>query len=444
MSVKVFIDGSAGTTGLRIADRLAARPEIELLSISEEGRKDVNERAKVINSADLAFLCLPDAASKEVMPLLRPDVKVLDTSTAFRTDPNWVYGFPELRGQKEKIKNACRVAVPGCYASGFISIMRPLVELGLAGAGDFYSCTGISGYSGGGKKMIADYESPDRPAHSKLDAPKSYGLSLAHKHLPEMQKISGLANPPAFVPVVCDYYSGMQVLVPFQPVWGGAEKVAEAGGMLVGGHSIADTGVKYGLSVTGLVDPHRLTANDTGRPGDKLLLTKALGVGLICTANRVGEAAPEQMEAAVRSMTTLNKAAAEIARRYEVHAATDVTGFSFLGHLHEMMGEKLSSVIDANAVPILPGAWEAADACLYTAAGQRNRNHTGPFVRFEKVPFPMEEILFDPQTSGGLLFAVAPQDAAALEAELQAAGLPAKIVGTIGEKQTPEITVTYE
>ena len=203
MSVKVFIDGSAGTTGLRIADRLAARPEIELLSISEEGRKDVNERAKVINSADLAFLCLPDAASREVMPLLRPDVKVLDTSTAFRTDPNWVYGFPELRGQKEKIKNACRVAVPGCYASGFISIMRPLVELGLAGAGDFYSCT-----------------------HSKLDAPKSYGLSLAHKHLPEMQKISGLANPPAFVPVVCDYYSGMQVLVPFQPVWGGAEKVA--------------------------------------------------------------------------------------------------------------------------------------------------------------------------------------------------------------------------
>ena len=235
MSVKVFIDGSAGTTGLRIADRLAARPEIELLSISEEGRKDVNERAKVINSADLAFLCLPDAASKEVMPLLRPDVKVLDTSTAFRTDPNWVYGFPELRGQKEKIKNACRVAVPGCYASGFISIMRPLVELGLAGAGDFYSCTGISGYSGGGKKMIADYESPDRPAHSKLDAPKSYGLSLAHKHLPEMQKISGLANPPAFVPVVCDYYSGMQVLVPFQPVWGGAEKGGRrAGGVLQG------------------------------------------------------------------------------------------------------------------------------------------------------------------------------------------------------------------
>ena len=189
MSVKVFIDGSSGTTGLRIADRLAARPDIELLSISAEGRKDVNERAKVINSADLAFLCLPDAASKEVMPLLRPDVRVLDTSTAFRTDAAWDYGFPELKGQKEKIKNSYRVAVPGCYASGFISIARPLVELGLAPADYPFSCTGISGYSGGGKKMIAEYESADRPAHSKLDAPKSYGLGLAHKHLPEMQKI---------------------------------------------------------------------------------------------------------------------------------------------------------------------------------------------------------------------------------------------------------------
>lgn len=212
MSVKVFIDGSAGTTGLRIADRLAARPEIELLSISEESRKDVNERAKVINSADLAFLCLPDAASREVMPLLRPDVKVLDTSTAFRTDPNWVYGFPELRGQKEKIKNACRVAVPGCYASGFISIMRPLVELGLAGAGDFYSCTGISGYSGGGKKMIAEYESEGRSP--LLDAPRAYALPQHHKHLPEMKALTGLHTLPAFLPIVGDFYSGMLVTVP--------------------------------------------------------------------------------------------------------------------------------------------------------------------------------------------------------------------------------------
>ena len=214
MKVKVFIDGSSGTTGLRIADRLAERPEIELLSISSEGRKDVHERAKVINSADLAFLCLPDAASKEVMPLLRPDVKVLDTSTAFRTDAAWDYGFPELKGQKAKIQNSYRVAVPGCYASGFISIARPLVELGLVPQSYPFSCTGISGYSGGGKKMIADYESPDRPAHSKLDAPKSYGLSLGHKHLPEMAAVTGLDTAPNFVPVVADYYAGMETMIP--------------------------------------------------------------------------------------------------------------------------------------------------------------------------------------------------------------------------------------
>ena len=231
MSVKVFIDGSSGTTGLRIADRLAARPEIQLLSISAQGRKDVTERAKVINSADLAFLCLPDAASKEVMPLLRPEVKVLDTSTAFRTDAAWDYGFPELKGQKEKIRNSCRVAVPGCYASGFISIARPLVELGLAPADYPFSCTGISGYSGGGKKMIADYESEQRPAQGKLDAPKSYGLGLGHKHLPEMKAVSGLAHTPMFVPVVCDYYSGMQVLVPLDLKLAGTTAPAVAEGL---------------------------------------------------------------------------------------------------------------------------------------------------------------------------------------------------------------------
>ena len=211
MSVKVFIDGSSGTTGLRIADRLAARPDIELLSISAEGRKDVNERAKVINSADLAFLCLPDAASKEVMPLLRPDVKVLDTSTAFRTDAAWDYGFPELKGQKEKIKNSYRVAVPGCYASGFISIARPLVELGLAPADYPFSCTGISGYSGGGKKMIAEYEADE------LDplyvAPRQYGLAQQHKHLREMCAIPGLTHAPVFAPIVANFYSGMETSV---------------------------------------------------------------------------------------------------------------------------------------------------------------------------------------------------------------------------------------
>ena len=273
-----------------------------------------------------------------------------------------------------------------------------------------------------------------------VDDPYTFGQIAAANALSDIYAMGGEVK--TALNLVC-FPESMDLNVLGEILRGGAEKVAEAGGSLAGGHSIADTGVKYGLSVTGLVNPRRMTANDTGRPGDKLLLTKALGVGLICTANRVGEAAPDQMEGAIRSMTTLNRTAAEIAHKYEVHAATDVTGFSFLGHLHEMMGDKLSCVIDAHAVPVLPGAWEAADACLYTAAGQRNRNHTGPFVRFENVPFPMEEILFDPQTSGGLLLAAAPQDAAALEQELRAAGLPAAIVGKILEKQTTEITVNY-
>ena len=281
MSVKVFIDGSSGTTGLRIADRLAARPGIELLSISAEGRKDVKERARVINSADLAFLCLPDAASKEVMPLLRSDVNILDTSTAFRTDPAWDYGFPELKGQKEKIKRSHRVAVPGCYASGFISIARPLVELGLVPADYPFSCTGISGYSGGGKKMIADYESPERPHHSKLDAPKSYGLSLAHKHLPEMQKISGLAHTPMFVPVVCDYYSGMQVLIPLDLTVAGTTAEAVAAGLAayykdgatVSVHGLNEPLPENGLYANALSGSDRmelyLTANAAG---DQMML----------------------------------------------------------------------------------------------------------------------------------------------------------------------------
>ena len=258
-----------------------------------------------------------------------------------------------------------------------------------------------------------------------VDDPYTFGQIAAANALSDVYAMGGEVK--TALNLVC-FPESMDLNVLGEILRGGAEKVAEAGGI---------------LSVTGLVDPHRLTANDTGRPSDRLILTKALGVGLICTANRVGEAAPEQMEAAIRSMTTLNKTAAEIARKYEVHAATDVTGFSFLGHLHEMMGGRLSCVVNARAVPVLPGAWEAADACLYTAAGQRNRNHTGPFVRFENVPFPMEEILFDPQTSGGLLLAAAPQKAEALARELCAAGLPAAIVGEIRDAQPMEITVKY-
>ena len=214
MSCKVFIDGSSGTTGLRIAERLAGRPELELLSIDELGRKDLARRAEVINSADLAFLCLPDAASREVVPLIDSRVKVLDTSTAFRTAPGWVYGFPELHGQREKLRAANRVAVPGCHASGFIALARPLVELGLVPADYPFTCHSLTGYSGGGKKMIAEYEAAGRPA--LYDTPRAYGLTLHHKHLPEMQAVSGLTAPPVFCPIVDDYYSGMEVTVPLR------------------------------------------------------------------------------------------------------------------------------------------------------------------------------------------------------------------------------------
>lgn len=196
-----------------------------------------------------------------------------------------------------------------------------------------------------------------------VDDPYTFGQIAATNALSDVYAMGGEVK--TALNLVC-FPEDMDLNVLGEILRGGAEKVAEAGGSLAGGHSIADSGVKYGLSVTGLVDPHRMYTNDTGMPGDKLVLTKALGVGLLCTANRVGEAAPEEMEAAIRSMTTLNKTAAEISRKYRVHAATDVTGFSFLGHLHEMMGGKLSCIIHADAVPVLPGAQKAADAFLYT------------------------------------------------------------------------------
>ena len=211
---RVFIDGSAGTTGLRIHERLQERPEIERLAIDEEDRKDLQKRAAMINQADLAFLCLPDAAAKEIVPLIDPSVRLLDTSTAHRVTPGWVYGFPELHGRRALIRESTRVAVPGCHASGFISLVAPLVETGVV-PGDYpFTCHSLTGYSGGGKKMIAQYESCARPA--EYDSPRAYGLSLHHKHLPEMKTISGLTTPPIFVPIVADYYCGMQVTVPLR------------------------------------------------------------------------------------------------------------------------------------------------------------------------------------------------------------------------------------
>ena len=229
---KVFIDGSAGTTGLRIFDRLRGRTDIQLLTLPESERKLKSSRKRLLNEADVVFLCLPDDAAREAASWVEnPDTVVLDTSTAHRTAPGWCYGFPELSPvQEARLRQAKRIAVPGCHASGFIALVYPLISAGLLAPDVLLSCYSLTGYSGGGKKMIADYESPDRPAHSKLDAPKSYGLSLGHKHLPEMQKISGLAHTPMFVPVVCDYYCGMQVLVPLDLTLAGttAEAVAAA------------------------------------------------------------------------------------------------------------------------------------------------------------------------------------------------------------------------
>ena len=211
---KIFVDGSSGTTGLRIADRLAERDEFEILQISEADRKDVRARAAVINESDLSFLCLPDDAAREVMPLVREDVRILDTSTAHRTAPGWVYGLPELHGTRAALPAAARVAVPGCYASGFIALMYPLVKKGILSA-DYPACAfAMSGYSGGGKKMIAEYEAEERAA--ELSAPREYALSQQHKHLKEMKAVPGLDREPLFSPIVCDYYSGMLVSLPIQ------------------------------------------------------------------------------------------------------------------------------------------------------------------------------------------------------------------------------------
>lgn len=209
---KIFVDGSAGTTGLRILDRLAGRPELELVSLPEADRKNLDDRAEACAKADLVFLCLPDAASREIVPLIPANVRVLDTSTAHRTAPGWVYGLPELAGQRERIAAAARVAVPGCHATGFAVLAAPLVQMGLLPPDYPFTVTSLTGYSGGGKSMIADYRADGRPA--ALDSPRSYGLGLHHKHLPEMQAVCGLTAPPAFVPVVADYYCGMQTILP--------------------------------------------------------------------------------------------------------------------------------------------------------------------------------------------------------------------------------------
>ncbi len=210
---KVFIDGKAGTTGLRIYERLESRADIEILTLSEEQRKDPASRKEMLNKADVAFLCLPDDAAREAVGLIEnPNTVVIDTSTAHRTDPDWVYGMPELTGQRQRIKDSHRIANPGCHASGFVALVAPLVQNGILPADALLTCTSLTGYSGGGKKMIAQYEGAEREA--LLNAPRQYGLTQTHKHLKEMTALCRLQNNPVFCPIVADFYSGMEVTVP--------------------------------------------------------------------------------------------------------------------------------------------------------------------------------------------------------------------------------------
>jgi len=258
---KVYIDGKEGTTGLQIYERLGGREDIELLLIDEDKRKDPEERKKFLNAADLVFLCLPDAAAVEAVSMIEnPNTRVIDASTAHRTNPAWDYGFPELSAaHRENIKCSKRVANPGCHATGFISVVYPLVAMGILPADTPLSSFSLTGYSGGGKKMIAQYESADK--EQALFAPCPYGMGQGHKHLPEMQAVCGLSHKPVFSPIVDDYYKGMATTVPFHmSQMKGVSTLAEvreklsayyAGQTMVTVSGAADTAKLYGNEKAG-------------------------------------------------------------------------------------------------------------------------------------------------------------------------------------------------
>lgn len=214
MKHKVYIDGQAGTTGLQLRHKLEQHPEIELLLIPEELRKEEATRKKFMNEAEVVFLCLPDDAAKKAVTLVEnPNTCIIDASTAHRVDPAWVYGFPELSpAHREKIRQAKRIANPGCHATGFIAAVYPLIQMGIIDTAYPLTAHSLTGYSGGGKAMIAEYEAADRSF--LLDSPRQYGLGQQHKHLPEMQKVTGIQHPPIFCPIVGDYYSGMATCIP--------------------------------------------------------------------------------------------------------------------------------------------------------------------------------------------------------------------------------------
>ena len=249
---KVFIDGSAGTTGLRIFERLSQRSDLELVTLTGDLRKDPEARKQALNSCDVAFLCLPDAAAMEAVSLIENDhVTVLDTSTAHRTNPDWAYGFPELgEGYLNKILSSKRIAVPGCHASGFIALVAPLVEAGILPEDVLLTAHSITGYSGGGKQMIARYEDEERD--ELLDAPRQYGLTQEHKHLKEIKAMCKLENAPVFCPIVSDFYSGMVMTVPV------------FASQLLPGKSVADIKAVYENMYCGPMVTYKETMDEAG------------------------------------------------------------------------------------------------------------------------------------------------------------------------------------
>lgn len=273
-----------------------------------------------------------------------------------------------------------------------------------------------------------------------VDDPYTFGKIAATNALSDVYAMGGEVK--TAMNIVC-FPQNWDINMLGEILRGGSEKVIEAGGVLVGGHSINDVDVKYGLSVMGLVHPDKIYANNGGHPGDKLIITKRLGVGIISTAHRVGEATQEAMDQAIESMTSLNKYAAQCCKKYDIHGCTDITGFGFLGHLHEMVDGKLSCKVYADQLPVFPEALEYADEFLLTAVAQQNRNHVGRHVRFdEDISFAMQEVMFDPQSSGGLLIVLPPEQADALLADIRALGVPAAIVGEMMEPMGKEIIVT--
>ncbi len=300
MTTTVFVDGQEGTTGLRIHEYLAQRRDVEVLRIDLERRKDAAERARLLNAADVAFLCLPDAASREAAAMVtNPKTCLIDASTAHRTLPGWAYGLPELAaGQREALRRSKRIANPGCHASAFILLLRPLVDAGLVPKSAAISATSITGYSGGGKKMIEQYQAtPQEPA---LTSPRPYGLGLAHKHLPEMAAHTGLAAAPNFMPVVADFYKGLAVSVPLslQALGITAEALQDALATRYAGERF--------VRVAPLRDPATLEAgffdvqgcNDTNRV-DIFVFANASQALLMCRLDNLGKGASG---AAVQSM----------------------------------------------------------------------------------------------------------------------------------------------